>query len=107
MTYWEPAFLCLPMHGNNHLGFYLIAMLLGSLFAWERFRNYRERRPSIVGVGVLLVIYGMIIEVLQGTGGNERSAEWGDLLANILGIGIGGWISLLVFRKVRALNWPD
>lgn len=90
-----------------HFSFYLIAMLLGSLFARERSSSFSGKMAALVRIGLLLVLYGMIIEVLQGTGSNERSAEWGDLAANILGIAAGGWISLLAFRKVRALNWPD
>ena len=90
-----------------HMGFYLVAMLLGSLFLWERFGGKREKKPALFRMGLFLLVYGMVIEVLQWLGGNDRSAEWGDLLANLLGIGFGGWISLLIFRKVTALNWPD
>lgn len=90
-----------------HMGFYLTAMVLGSLFLWERFRWRLKMGPSLLWMGAALAAYGMVIEVLQGMGGNARSAEWGDLAANILGIGLGGLFSRIVFRKVTALNWPD
>ena len=90
-----------------HMVFYLVAMVLGSLYIWERYRKHRKRRQSLLWMGLALLTYGMIIEVLQGAGGNARSAEWGDLAANAGGIGFGGLISLLLFRKVNALNWRD
>jgi uncharacterized membrane protein len=82
-----------------HLGFYLIAMVLGVLFLWERFRPRAIKRSSFYWLGLGLAVYGMIIEVLQGIGGQQRSAELWDLAANIVGIGLGAFISLLILRK--------
>ena len=90
-----------------HMGFYLIAMVLGALFAWERFRHGIRKKTALLWMAAALVIYGMIIEVLQGSMGMDRSAEWGDLAANILGIGLGGWLAAVLFRKRESLNWPD
>jgi hypothetical protein len=49
----------------------------------------------------------MVIEVLQGMAAQGRSAEWWDIGANLLGVGFGTGLSLLLFRKVKAFNWRD
>lgn len=90
-----------------HMGFYLIAMLLGVFFLWERYRHRMKKKPSIIWAGVGLLIYGMIIELLQERMGMDRSAELADLAANIVGIGLGGWLASVLLRKQESLNWPD
>jgi len=90
-----------------HLGFYLIAMLLGSFFLWERFRLRWKRKPSMLWMGGALVIYGMIIELLQERMGFDRSAEWTDLVANLVGICLGAWLAWVLISKRESLNWPD
>jgi len=90
-----------------HLGFYLIAMVLGALFLMEQHRPGKVRKRPLMVLGILLVGYGMIIEFLQGISGQQRSAEWWDLAANIMGIILGGWVSLFILRRTGALNWPD
>ncbi len=89
-----------------HLGFYFIAMLLGSLFLWERFRTRWKKKPALLRMGAALVGYGMIIELLQGAMGLDRSAEWMDLLANVAGIGLGGWLASVLINREESLNWP-
>ena len=90
-----------------HMGFYLIGMLLGSFFLWERFRHRFKSKPSLLWMGVSLAVYGMIIELLQGGMGLDRSAEWTDLAANVVGIGLGGWLARVLIRKRESLNWPE
>jgi uncharacterized membrane protein HdeD (DUF308 family) len=90
-----------------HFVFYTIAMTLGALFLRER--QYPKGRMKIVltTMAVTLIIYGMIIEVLQGITALDRSAEWWDMGANMLGVGFGTGLSLLLFRRVKAFNWRD
>ena len=82
-----------------HFGFYGVAAVLGALYLWERKRPDPVPGKSLLFLGIALAVYGMIIEVLQGIGGQDRSAEWLDLGANILGIVSGAWISRLLLRK--------
>ena len=90
-----------------HLGFYFVAMLLGSLFLWERFRNRWKKKPSMLWMAAALAIYGMIIELLQEGMGLDRSAEWTDLAANLAGICLGGWVTWVLTGRLESLNWPD
>ena len=87
-----------------HMGFYGIAMVLGVLFLWELKRPLILRKSALFRLAISLAVYGMIIEVLQGIGGQQRSAEWWDLAANTLGICLGGWFSLLILKKAGSLK---
>ena len=58
---------------------------------------------SLWPLALLLLGYGMLIELLQGAGG-YRSMEWFDLLANMVGIGLG-WLFVKVLPTHR-LNGP-
>lgn len=53
-------------------------------------------RHSLLYVASGLILYGMLIEVLQGLTG-YRFAEWGDVLANSVGVlcGLLVWLSPL------------
>ncbi|MGB5190902.1 VanZ family protein [Robiginitalea sp.] len=90
-----------------HFVFYTIGMTLGALFLRARCHQKKKMNFALPAMAVALVSYGMVIEVLQGISDTDRSAEWGDVWANILGIVFGAGISLLLFRKVRAFNWGD
>ena len=90
-----------------HFAFYTIAMTLGALFLRERQYPKGGMRNALVGMAIVLTFYGMIIEVLQGMTTLDRSAEWWDIGANMLGVLCGTGLSLLLFRNVRAFNWRD
>ncbi len=90
-----------------HFGFYTIAMTLGALFLRERQYPKGSMKSALTTMAVTLIIYGMIIEVLQGITALDRSAEWWDMGANMLGVGFGTGLSLLLFRRVKAFNWRD
>ena len=58
------------------------------------------RNPVILGWTVVaLIVYGMIIELLQGQTG-YRFAEWGDVIANGAGCVVG---ATLYFTPLRRL----
>lgn len=90
-----------------HLGFYFTAMLLGVFFLWERYRHRMKKKPSVIWMGTCLLIYGMIIELLQEQMDMDRSAELTDMAANVVGIGLGGWLALVLLGNRESLNWPD
>lgn len=45
-----------------------------------------------------LIIYGVVLELLQGLGG-VRSPQIVDALANAAGVGAGVWVAVLVVRS--------
>ena len=62
--------------------------------------GYRDARGRRLLVLAGLLAYGGLIEVLQLYVPN-RSGEWGDLLADAIGIGIGALLALLWLRLRR------
>jgi VanZ family protein len=75
----EPPPLSTGWDKTNHVAAYLVLGLLG-LPSWPD-----ERTRVLLG----LIAYGALIEVLQGLGGH-RLAEWGDLAADAIGVGLAG-----------------
>ena len=90
-----------------HFGIYATTMVLGALYIRERFRARVRMGSSLRWMALALLLYGTVVEVLQAVGGQDRSAEWGDMAANAAGIGIGWWFSMWLFRRWKALNWAD
>lgn len=56
--------------------------------AWLSVRSPRRRAPALLAV----LAYGALIELAQ-TQVPGRSGEWGDLLADAVGIGVGAWLA--------------
>ena len=82
-----PTGVQLPTTGwdkTNHLAGFATLAILGS---WA----YGNRTATVMAA---LLAFGALIEVLQSFT-SYRTAEWGDLLADALGIAIGwGWIGV-------------
>ena len=86
-----PSFAHLMSDKLLHFGGYMaLALWFGGVT--------RTRRYPVVGM--LLIALGGVLEILQGTMQNGRSAEWLDLLADALGVvaglglayaGLGNW----------------
>lgn len=74
----EPPLPATGWDKSNHLIAFVTLTLLGC-------RAYPGRMPTVLAG---LVLFGGAIEVLQGLSG-YRFAEWGDLAADCLGIGLG------------------
>lgn len=62
--------------------------------------GYRAPRALQLGLLAALLAYGGLIEVLQQFV-PTRSAEWADLLADAIGIGIGTLVSALLLHACR------
>lgn len=74
--------------GNDkvvHFLFYLVFVVLWSLAKWQ---SYFKIKYDLL-ILVLAIIYGIIIEVLQGVLTQTREADFYDALANSLGAVVG------------------
>ena len=90
-----------------HFTFYLIAAVLGVLALRERAGRRVGLNGALWLAAVVLTAYGGVIEALQAVSPTGRSPEWGDFLANSLGL-LAAVASLKVaFHELGALNWPD
>ena len=78
---------------TNHLLGFAVLGVLGCL-AYSR---------HVGRVMLGLMAYGGLIEILQSFTPN-RFAEWGDLLADALGLAIGWVLAWVIFRTWRSLR---
>ena len=78
----------------GHLFVYLV------LAAW--FGLLVDSRIALIWTGLGLVAYGILIELLQWMT-SFRFAEWGDVLANLIGIAIGLLAYFTPLRRILAV----
>ena len=90
-----------------HFVFYSTAMVLGSLFVWEKFRHHITLGRTFLLAFAGLLLYGMLIEVLQEVLRMQRSGEWWDILANTAGLVAGLLFLRYLFYRRKALKWND
>ena len=57
-----------------------------------------QRNPRGGRTALALIVYGVVLELLQGLGG-VRSPQIVDALANAAGVGAGVWVAVLVVRS--------
>lgn len=78
-----------------HVAMYFVLMAAAvQLFASPR---------ALLGVAVALAAYGLLLEVAQHTLTTTRMFEWGDVLANTLGVVLG--LGLAATPLARGLVW--
>lgn len=76
-----------------HLFIYTVfSFLWGMTFLKKRTFTFSNN----VFLIVLSIFFGIIIEILQGFGGFNRSFEWQDILANSIGVLLGYIICLKI-----------
>ena len=57
-----------------------------------------------VFIAIALVIYGIIIELLQGSATNYRTPDMWDVLANSIGVVLGSTAFVLFFKNFKRLK---
>ncbi len=72
-----------------HFIFYFVAAVLGSLFFIETKEKKSIRIKYLKILALALILFGIIIEVIQGTMTVNRSGDVFDALANSLGVILG------------------
>ena len=90
-----------------NLFFYFTASALGCMFFRELSRGKIRKKKVFWITPVLLMIYGIIIEVVQGSFTSYRSAELLDVLANTLGAVLGTLFILALFSERSQLKWEN
>lgn len=90
-----------------HMSFYFGATVLGVLSVRERTRGIVSLRKSMLWIGCLAVLYGIVIEVLQLVCTTDREGDILDVLANSLGALLGVLIMKFVFSGKSLLKWSE
>ncbi|MEX0290859.1 MAG: VanZ family protein, partial [Flavobacteriaceae bacterium] len=88
-----------------HFTFYLVAAVLGSFAFRERTKGSIGLLKTTLIIGISVIIYGIIIEVIQDRFTVHRSGEFLDVLANGLGAFVGVFVIKLLFSGKRQLKW--
>lgn len=81
-----------------HVLIFFFLLMLWQLVLYKRSGNELKMRASVLLLGLALV-FGILIEVLQGEVTISRTANFYDVVADLFGAGIG----VLVFQKVKHL----
>jgi len=80
-----------------HVGAYLILTL--SWLLSYRSRSTAKSLKSHFLIAIAVFVYGIIIEVLQGTITSNRQADFYDIFANLVGITVSFLIFAVVYQK--------
>jgi glycopeptide antibiotics resistance protein len=57
-----------------------------------------------IAIALALVVYGIVIELLQGSATTYRTPDVWDVLANSIGVILGSLTFLLFFKKFKGLK---
>ena len=67
--------------------------------AWANIHHTIFYKRGMVYLMIALIVYGVVIELLQAGMNRERYFEVFDILANIMGLFAGYWISVKVLKR--------
>ncbi|MCM4158359.1 VanZ family protein [Antarcticibacterium flavum] len=81
------------MHTGAYFG---LAVLWFSYYLFKKEEAIQRR--GFLKISVLAVLFGMLIEVLQGILTDYREPDWADILANSLGVFIA-YCVFVIFQK--------
>ncbi len=87
-----------------HFTFYFVGFILGSLYLMELKGGRKDILKKIKLLAISLIIFGMVIEVIQGTMTVDRSGDIYDAMANSAGVAIGFIAILSIFYGQRGLK---
>lgn len=90
-----------------HFFFYFVAAILGLLLIRERTKGRLNLSRAIIITTLIVIIYGIVIEVIQNTFTRDRSGELYDVLANSLGTFFGVGLIIILFSGKTQLKWKD
>lgn len=102
-----PAFNIPHLDKLVHLVFYFVAVVLGCLSLREYTRGAMALKSTLLRIILFTIIYGIIIEVIQGAVTVSRNADILDVLANSTGAFLGGLAINFIFSNKRGLKWNN
>ncbi|MEZ4968689.1 MAG: VanZ family protein [Flavobacteriaceae bacterium] len=88
-----------------HFSFYYVFTALGCLSFREVDRRNTSLKNVMVKLILLAVVYGIIIEILQGVATTDRHPDLLDVLANSLGALFGSYTVKYIFSEKTPFKW--
>ncbi|WP_282017283.1 VanZ family protein [Salegentibacter mishustinae] len=87
-----------------HLGAYFGLLVLWKVYFMLKNKPKSTYRNNLFKIAGLSVLFGMLIEVLQGVLTSYREPDWFDILANTAGILLAVVIFLFFEKSLKRLN---
>lgn len=87
-----------PTDKMLHLGANFVLAFVWMLFYLLKMERKQNYRTAFIIISILVIIFGMLIEVLQGALTTYRQPDWADVVANSIGVLIALLLSLF-FQK--------
>lgn len=87
-----------------HLGAYFGLMVLWKVYFILKNKPESPYKSNLLKLAGLAVLFGMLIEVLQGVLTSYREPDWYDILANTTGILLAVVIFLFFEKNLKRLN---
>ncbi|HKJ48020.1 MAG TPA: VanZ family protein [Christiangramia sp.] len=75
-----------PTDKMLHAGAYLFLAVLWKLYFLFKHSDFERYTSNLLWVALASFLFGMLIEVLQGTLTSYRTPDWWDVLANSTGV---------------------
>ncbi|MCM4155320.1 teicoplanin resistance protein VanZ [Gramella sp. AN32] len=85
-----------------HAGAYLFLVLFWKIFFIIKKDNSSSYKSNLLWVGLGCFLFGMLIEVLQGTLTSYRTPDWWDIVANSTGVILAVLIFWFLAPKIES-----
>lgn len=93
-----------PTDKMLHAGAYLFLALLWKLYILFQNTDFKRYTSNLLWVAVACFLFGMLIEVLQGTLTSYRTPDWWDVLANSTGVLLAVLFFMVMAPTVKKLK---
>ncbi len=90
-----------PTDKMMHLGAYFVLGFVWFFYYLFKNEDGSIKRKAFFNISIIIILFGMLIEVLQGALTDYRDPDWADILANSIGVllALGICLGLLKFFK--------
>ena len=93
-----------PTDKMMHAGAYLVLVSIWQVFFILKSPENRQYKRNLYKISGVSVLFGMLIEVLQGTLTRHRDPDWYDIIANSSGVLLAVLIFLVLESYLKRLK---
>ncbi len=93
-----------PTDKMLHAGAYLFLAILWKLYLLFKNSDFQRYTSNLMWVAFASFLFGMLIEVLQGTLTSYRTPDWWDVLANSTGVVLAVLFFMVMAPTVKKLK---
>lgn len=93
-----------PTDKMLHAGAYLFLAFIWKLYFLFKRQDFERYIPNLLWVAFASFLFGMLIEVLQGTLTSYRTPDWWDVVANSTGVVIAVLFFVVMAPTIKKLR---